>query len=348
MPILLSHNSSLERLRAVPPQVDTARRTGKPLQLDSVIPKGRELTRLDPTSPGVSQHPLHHVIPSSAKRSLSKDVRSHLCSLEQIPSGLLLDLGEGLYSAGPELTFIQMASQTSLVGAVVLGHELCGTYSHFSKFVSGFYDRPALTSTSAIQNAIERLKGLRGLGPARTALRWIRDGSASPMETVVSCMLHLPCSLGGFGLMPPELNCKETLDEAARHISCKKTCRVDTAYRFLSEGTWHKEGLEFDGESYHRDAEADRVRREALAHMGWTIYVVDVDDMTTYKRIKEKVALLDRVPRQRGSEEVDERKGKELLSRLLRATRFGVGQAPSEASVPRKTKQTFRRRGAGL
>ena len=248
-----------------------------------------------------------------------------------------MDLGEGFYSAGPELTFIQMADSMSLVGAVVLGHELCGSYSHFSKFVSGFYERPALTSTAAIQDAIKRLDGMHGLGPAAKALRWVRDGSASPMETVVSCMMHLPCSLGGFGLMPPELNCEEVLDQPARHISGKRTCRVDTAYRFVSDGVPRKEGLEFDGENYHRDSEADRVRREALAHMGWTIYVVNVDDMTTYRRIKEKVALLDKVPRQHRNEEVDERKGKELLERLLRATRFGVGMnsALFSVNVPR-------------
>lgn len=325
MPILLSHNSSLERLRAVPRQLDTARRTRTSLPLSAVIPKGRELVRLDPTCLGITQRPIHHLIPASAKRSLSPGIRSHLCSLDHIPPGLLLDLGDGHYAAGPELTFIQMASKMSTIGAVVLGHELCGSYSHFSKFISGFYERPALTSTSAIRDAIKRLDGLFGLGLARKAMRWIRDGSASPMETVVSCMLHLPCSMGGFGLMPPELNCEETLDRAARLLSGKKTCRVDTAYRYKVNGVKCKDGLEFDGKAYHRDAEADRIRREALAHMGWTIYVLDVDDLTTYSRIKEKVALLDKVPRQREGEEVDETKGKDLLERLLRATRFGVG-----------------------
>lgn len=339
MPILLSHNSSLERLRAIPPQVNQAQKTRATVQLDEVGPKGRELSRLDPKRLGVKQLPLHHLIPASAKRSLGANVKSHLCGVDQIPSGLLFDLGEGCYAAGPELTFIQMAGQTSLIGSVVLGHELCGGYSHFSPFVSGFYERPALTSTAAMADAIERLDGMRGLGPARKALRWVRDGSASPMETVVSCMLHLPCSMGGFGLTAPKLNFEEMLDQAARQLCGKKTCRVDTAYCFELEGVLQKEGLEFDGKDYHRDAEADRVRREALAHMGWTIYVVDVDDMTSYKRFKEKAALLDKVPRQRSCDKPDERKGRELLNRLLRATRFGVGLNPVlfGTDVPRGT-----------
>lgn len=318
MPILLSHNSALERLRAVPPQVDQATRTQASVQLSDTDPIGRELAALDPAALGIVQRPIHHVVSKPAKRTDRRDFKPHVCSLTSIPSGLLYDLGNNCYAAGPELAFIQMASHTSLVGAVVLGHELCGTYSHFFRFTSGFYERPALTTTQDINDAINKLDGMYNLAPARNALRWVRNGSASPMETVVACMLNLPTTLGGFGFEAPVLNYKVSCDAAARKITGTKDCKVDNAYPDVMCG------VEFDGKEYHRDAEKDRRRREALAHLGWTIYVLNVDDLTSYEAIEAKVALLDKVKRQNGSE-VSQDQGKSLLERLLKATRFGVG-----------------------
>ena len=318
MPILLSHNSALERLRAVPPQVDWARRTQTPVSLADLDPTGRDIAKTDFAQVGLLQSPVHYVVSSQERRTKRDAFKPHVCSLDTMPSGLLYDLGGGCFAAAPELTFIQMAQQTSLMGAVVLGYELCGTYSHFPRFISGFYERRALTTTLAIGNAIERLKGLRNLSPARDALKWVHDGSASPMETVVSCMLHFPATLGGFGLVSPSLNYEVPNDDAARTITGTKGCIIDNAYPDA------KCGVEFDGREYHRDREKDRRRREALAHLGWTIYVLEVDDLTSYDAIEKKVALLDKVGRQPGAGPSRE-KGAVLLERLLRATRFGVG-----------------------
>ena len=326
--MLLSHNSSLECLRTIPPQVEILRRTTMPLSLDDVVPTRNELLHLAPEEFGIAQIPLHCLFSADARRSEASRIQTHTSCLDALPAGAACELAVGRYVCGPEMTFIQMASVSSLVGAVVLGHELCGRYSHFGRFISGFYERPPLTSVEQIRHVIDALSGMgirSGVEHAREALRWVRDGSASPMETVVSCMLHLPCRMGGFGLVAPQLNYEQQLDDAARTIAGKDYCAVDTAYVYKIDGVDHKEGLEYDGKDYHRDADADRTRREALAHMGWTIYVVVVDDMTSYLRIKDKVALLDKVPRQRGSEIVNERLGRDLLKRLLRATRFGVG-----------------------
>jgi len=327
MSILLSHNSSLECLRAIPPQADMLKQTTLPLRLEDVVPAKGELRWHDLEKLGITQKPLHHLIPVEVRRNETHGIKSHHTSMEVVPNSLVRRLAPDVFVCGPEITFVQMAASMSLVGAVVLGHELCGTYSHFARFISGFYERPALTSVEKLSRSIEALEGqgMYGLGPAREALRWVRDGSASPMETVVSCMLHLPTAIGGFGLVAPELNVEQELDDAAQRIAKKQVCRVDTGYVYEVGKSKHKVGLEYDGKDYHRDAEKDRVRREALTHMGWSIYVVIVDDMTSYSRIKDKVALLGDVPRQQRSGEVDEYKGRELLDRLLRSTRFGVG-----------------------
>ena len=319
MPVLISHNSALELLRSIPPQACSPRHAASNLTVSELRPWSGMNDYPTLLANGLSLLPVHFLVPSSKHQVKSPVTKLHRTSLATIPKDLVREVSPGVFASGPELAFIQMASTTSLVGAVVLGHELCGTYAHFAKMASGFYERPPLTSVAKIENAIERLQGMYGLSRARTALRWVRDGSASPMETVVSCMLHLPAKLGGFGKQAPQLNHVVTLDDVSQRITRQKTCRIDTAYPDTTTG------IEFDGESYHRDAEKDRVRREALAHEGWTIYVVNVDEVGSYDELKKKVDLMSSVPQLPRQGAVDAKLGAELLGRLLRATRFGVG-----------------------
>lgn len=328
MSILLTHNTALERLRAVPPQVDMAKVVDAPLPLDGVSPFPYEITHLDCQALGISQSAMHHLVSKDVFPSKSERLKTHRTSLKEIPTGLIREVSTGVYVAGPELCFIQMAGMVSHLGAVVLGHELCGSYSHFAKFVSGFYERPPLTSVEKIEAAIHQLEGMRGLSHARKALRWVRDGSASPMETVVSCMLGLPTSMGGFGLVVPTLNLEVPLDDASQKITGTETAKIDTAYESA------KCGLEYDGKEYHRDAIKDRLRREALSHEGWTIYVVDLEECLNWTKLRDKVSLLDTIPRQRGAGRVDEKLSRDLLKRLLRATRFGVGMNDVLFGVP--------------
>lgn len=319
MSILLSHNSSLERLRSIPPQVDQATLLSEPLVLKDLTQSRKELSESILRSYGLLQRPIHQLVPAQRHACPGDATRLHRCGLAEIPPGLVKQVGGDAYCAGPELTFVQMAGETSLLGAVVLGHELCGSYAHFSQLISGFYERPPLTSVSKLNTAIDQLKGMRGLGAAREALRWVRDRSASPMETVVSCMLTLPSSMGGFGMVAPELNHKVELDDAEARVAGTKEPKIDTAYLEVLVG------VEFDGAEYHRDAEHDRMRREALSHKGWNIYVLNVDELTTFSKLKEKVALLDAVPRRRGESSPSDSNARALLKRLLTATRCGVG-----------------------
>lgn len=319
MPSLLSHSSSLEWLRSVPPQVDWSHHPSADVDVSQLREcRGlRDYPALQAL--GFSALPLHFLVPQNLHQTRQRAAKLHRTAIKSIPADLVREIEPGIFVSGPELCFIQMASTVSLVGAVVLGHELCGTYSHFARMASGFYERLALTSVEKIEDAIERLEGMRGLSHARQALRWVRNGSASPMETVISCMLCLPTSMGGFGKRAPELNCRQELDEVARRITGTAYAKVDTGYPDK------KVGLEFDGRDYHRDAEKDRSRREALAHEGWTIYVMNVDEATTYDELRNKVDLMGDVPKAGKLGEVDPQLGRNLLDRLLHATRFGLG-----------------------
>ena len=328
MPVIISHCSALELLRAVPPQVRLYPRVGEPLEMTGISTSPQELATLDLGRFGVRRKPVHVLVSGESRELKASGVRTHWFGLPVMPGGLLLELSPGVYVVGPELCFVQMARSTSIVGAVVLGYELCGQYSHFSEMVSGYYERPPLTSVEMIGAAMSELSGLYGLGRAREALRWVRDGARSPMETVLAGELFLPGRHKGLAFVRPELNYEVSLDEAASAITGTKTCRIDVAWPGQRRGT------EYDSREFHLDPEKDLRRKEALEHMGWTINTIKLDHMANHDELMKAVALFeDAIPRQKGgpasAEEVAQ-----LHERLLRATRCGMGMERAVFGVP--------------
>lgn len=328
MPVIISHCSALELLRAVPPQARLYPRVGEPLELKSISTSPRELAALDLGSFGIRRKPVHVLVAGESREIKASGVRTHWFGLPTMPGGLLLELAPGVYVAGPELCFVQMARSASTVGAVVLGYELCGWYSHFAEMVSGYYERPPLTSVEIMGAAMTELSGLYGLGRAREALRWVRDGARSPMETVLAGELFLPGRHKGLAFARPELNYEVPLDEAASAITGTKTCKIDVAWPGA------RRGAEYDSREFHLDPEKDLRRKEVLEHMGWTINTIKLDQMVDHRELMKAVALFeDAIPRQKGgpapAEEVAE-----LHARLLRATRCGMGMERAVFGVP--------------
>ena len=321
MSILISHSSALERLRGVPPVVDRSTRVEDDVATSELSADMRLIRPLSSSLPGLPGLPLNVLIADGKGYFPSRDLRVHTTRLRSIPGGLLRELCAGVYAAGPELAFIQQANVLSPIGAIVLGHELCGTYSHFYKRASGYYDRACLTSTQQIKSAVRMLPGVHGVGKARRALRHVHDGSASPMETVMACMLTLPKSMGGFGCKGIKLNEEVQLDAVAQAMAGTRTSRVDAAF------PEQRVGFEYDSLTHHTDPVADRRRREALAHMGWTIYTVDLDSITRYDALEEIVRLLEGTVLRVGELAAqDGSLSRELLGRLLRATRYRMGK----------------------
>lgn len=328
MPIIFSHSTALELLRAVPPQVRTYPRVRTELELSRVSTDARELAATGLRQLGVRRAPAHVLVGKDASRIKAHDVRTHWFGLPAMPVGLLRELSPGVYAAGPELCFVQMARQSSLVGAVALGFELCGCYAHFSEMVSGYYERPPLTSVEKIGKAVEALTGLYGLCHAREAIRWVRDGARSPMETVLAGELFLPRRHHGLAFARPELNYEVPLDDAAAAITGTRSCSIDVAWPGV------RRGVEYDSLEFHLDPDKDLRRKEALEHMGWTINTIKLDQMADHAALMRAVALFENaVPRQPGgpapSDEVAE-----LHQRLLRATRCGMGLERALFGVP--------------
>lgn len=319
MPVIISHNSALELLRAVPPQVRAYPFVRETLDMGLISTDSRELRRLDLSEFGVRRAPVHVLAAKGVRAIQSKAVETHNFGLPVMPEGLLLELAPGVYAAGPELCFVQMARCSSLVGAVVLGCELCGCYSHFPEMISGYYERPPLTSVEKIGEAVDALSGLYGLSRAREALRWVCDGARSPMETVLTGELFLPGRYRGLAFVRPELNYVVPLDDAAAAVTGTRSCSIDIAWPGV------RRGAEYDSLEFHLDPEKDLRRKEALEHMGWTINTIKLDQMADHRELMKAVALFeDEIPRQPGGP-ASVGEVAELHQRLLKATRCGIG-----------------------
>lgn len=319
MGVLLSHNSALEVLRAVPPQAGVLKVTDEPFDMRAAVSGVTSVRNALSSRDVLRQRPVHVLVAPSRTRGIRGEVRVHQTRCTSIPAGLLRRLEDDLLCCGPELVFLQMANEASLVGAAVLGFELCGGYAHFSQLVSGFYDRTPLTSREKIGDALGKLAGVRGKRRAAGALDLVLDGSRSPMETVLTCALTFPNELGGCGFEAPVMNHEVVLDGRASALAGLSRCCLDLA--------WPEQmrAFEYDGAAWHADARADRRRREALASMGWTINVIDLADVSNGASLMSTISLIEGVVPRVGDAPIDAMALKGLLGRLLKATRFGLG-----------------------
>jgi len=230
--------------------------------------------------------------------------------------------------SSPQLCFFQMAAELSLVKLIELGCELCGAYSlpaisgHGNGDVSGrekadggrentqgqeygqtsddasitLYGLPQLTNTKALKALTARMAGVYGQKNAARALRYIADGSASPMETILFLFLTLPHKIGGYGLPIPELNMRIDLGKLTR----QGLQRADKAH-YKCDLFWPDANvaIEYDSDQYHTGADRianDSKRRFDLDALGIDVITVtksqirnaeEFDDMG--KRIAKKL-----------------------------------------------------------
>ena len=183
------------------------------------------LEEMDETAHRWLEHvgtPIHAMVPDRAKGTSTKRLVTHVHSAP-MPHGAMLDLGHDLCICSPRYTFLLSAADLDLIDSVSLAMELCGTYSKWklddvpspygsyrgtADTVRCTFNLPKAMSLKLVRPFIERQRGQRGAVGARAALRWVLEGSASPMETAVYLLLCLPKRLGGYGLPKPILNPK--------------------------------------------------------------------------------------------------------------------------------------------
>ena len=105
----------------------------------------------------------------------------------------------------PAFAFCQVNRKLPLIKSIELGTDLCASY-WLDMFGDVQQRQYRLATKSVLTRFTESNTALYGSRQAREALRWVRDGSASPMETKLMLLLSLPQRLGGYGFSGARFN----------------------------------------------------------------------------------------------------------------------------------------------
>jgi len=263
-------------------------------------------------------YPINLMIGCQKAKRKSRIVRARVYN-GPIPYGSFVGISDGLSTSTPPFCFFQMAGDLPLVKLIELGFELCGSYSlasgiRYSKapdlgkgnerkiapegeqedtievIDKNLYGRQQLTNTKALKKFVAYMKGVNGYKKAYRALRYIADGSASPMETVLIMLLTLPCKLGGYGLPAPELNRRVEIGNTAKRRSGKTYYKCDLF--------WPKANLtvEYDSDFYRTGANriaSHSEKRFNLTALGITVITVtsrQIRNIYEFDKIAELIA----------------------------------------------------------
>ena len=198
--------------------------------------------------------PIELIVPDADLRCIPREFRYHVYG-GSFPRGAFCDFGDGLFIASPELSLVQHASSLSVAGVLLLALEMCGSYRLTADdgFATGC---EALTSAARLRRFVSAAKGMPGQPRAMRAMRYVVDGSASPMESAVLVRLCLPLKHGGYACPLPVMNGLLQLTEALQDLSGR-------GY-LLGDLLWPDEGLllEYNGEEWHTGRQ--RITRDAL------------------------------------------------------------------------------------
>lgn len=177
-----------------------------------------------------------------------------------LPRTSFVDAGQGFLISTPEFCFLQMASRLSLAQLICLGFELCGTYALHANSPAT-YRTASLTTVSKLRAFVDKVPNAHGRKKAARALRYVLDGSASPMETMLAMLLCLPHALGGYALPHPLLNQRIDINPSAKKAASKSYCVCDLYWPDA------RVAVEYDSDLEHTGAERiakDSKRRNTL------------------------------------------------------------------------------------
>lgn len=199
--------------------------------------------------------------------------RAHKCRFAS--AGDYLSLGNNIYIASPQLTFLQCAEVLTVQELTLLGLELCGSFV-FEE--DGFSRHKPLSSKQLLMQYVKQHSGERGTGKALEALRFIADGSASPRESQLVALLCMPQKWGGYGFPIPALNSRIDLTSQQRRVIGKSCLYCDVLWERP------KLAIEYDSDLFHAGATKindDSLRRNILRATGIT--VIDVTNIQLKK-----------------------------------------------------------------
>lgn len=272
MSIVLSHSTARDFYAASPPLQSLPELPEHRAKLRTSAPNNGLVAtaRLALTSwnaPAIE--PLHILVPCDADRRRLEGAVCHICS-QPVQAGSLRAIGSGVFVADIRLCALQAATYLDRLELVEYLYEICGSYALPLQPDGDYLERPPLTSVEELSRYADGIAGTRGVEEFKSALRYVRDGSRSPMETAFAMLLVLPKRFGGLGIRDMEMNHRVQVTGRARALTRRKELYFD-AYHAGSR-------TDFEYNGFHHDEDERRVideeRRSALASMGYGIIEV--------------------------------------------------------------------------
>ena len=222
------------------------------------------------SNPSLASEPLDLLVSSAEARLRAKGLRCHVCSAA-LPRASFVKIDEGVWVVSPEFCFARLAFDLPPFRTAQIGLELCGRYRLPLDAAHGFSPCEPLATRASLSAFVDRFEGGRGVGQARTALRYVQDGSESPRETVLALLFDQPLRSGGCGLPLAHMNHAIPVPRHIWRAVGKRTLRCDLLWPEA------KLAVEYDSDLYHTGADriaADATRRTALAEMGFEVVTV--------------------------------------------------------------------------
>lgn len=212
--------------------------------------------------------PLHVVVPNTSMRRKSSLFACHVQDGLQVPP-LFCGLGPGIYVSAPELCMLQLSWGADLVRLIELGFELCGTYSPGSSGTGELFHHAPLCGHAQLGALAGSVKGRRSTCEKfGRAVRYVLEGSDSPMETIQAMLVTLPRHMGGYGLGGALLNPKLPVPADLQRAAGRSFLRPDMYWQDC------RVVLEYDSKRWHDGGDrrgSDLSRVSVLELMGLSV-----------------------------------------------------------------------------
>lgn len=225
--------------------------------------------------------PLHVMTPFKAKSPVSEAL-VHVC-VRSVADKPFVKIADGILASSPELCFVQLAQSLSLPELVHAGNALCGTFSIASDQALSLKSRIPLTNVSRIAAFLRKNPGLFGAKAARRALRWVRDGFASPPESFMWLVLGLAHRDGGYALDHLKVNEQLKISRKAVAIAGRSALIPDLC------DTRVRLSIEYDSNAEHlsaRQMTRDATKRLALEADGYKVITVTARQLGSIQEMR--------------------------------------------------------------
>ena len=226
--------------------------------------------------------PLHAHVPATASLHNSSTERFHACK-NHVRTGAFLKYARDVYIASPEQTFLDMAEVLPLGQLAAFGCELCGSYYLDNNDLMGQNTRKPVTSVQKLTRAMETADCHKGRSKALQALRYVSDGTHSPIESLLAAEFLLRKQFGGCAFRPFLCNHELVVPTHLRDLAGQSTITPDFYWPDHNLVVEYDGGLSHSGEAR---TNKDRSRGNGLEALGLTVIRIDKEHLMSPRRLE--------------------------------------------------------------